>query len=72
VVLLGVLQVSAAVLIWVGKPSARWFGIVVSCVAIIGSALHWAAHPVWASLFIVLDVVVIYGLAVYGARGYLQ
>ncbi len=69
VILLGVLQAIAASLIWLGQPSARWFGIVVSCVAIVGSALHWAAHPVWASLFIVLDVVVIYGLAVYDARG---
>jgi hypothetical protein len=57
VILLGVLQATAALLIWLGQ------------LAIGGSALHWDAHPVWSSLFIVLDVVTIYAVAVYGARG---
>lgn len=64
----GALQLCAGFAIYAG---AGW-AMIVGIVAAFGNAiaqLSWArANPVWAIAAIVLDVLIIYGLVVYGGR----
>jgi len=64
----GALQLCAGFAIYSG---AGWAAIV-GVVSAFGNAiaqLSWArAYPVWAIAAIVLDVLIIYGLVVYGGR----
>ncbi len=47
---------------------SRWIGIIGGAVAAI-SAIWWMPYyPVWSLTYIVIGVLVIYGLAVYGSR----
>jgi len=64
----GIVQVCAGVGIWL---DIRW-AIVVGIIAAFGNILaqlSWErSNPFWAGTAIVLDVLVIYGLVVYGGR----
>jgi hypothetical protein len=51
-----------------GQRWARILGIVVACVSMVVNLGFLAAAPVWATLLIVLDVVIIYALTVHGAE----
>ena len=64
----GGIQVCAGFAVFTGAP----WGAVVGVISAFGNAiaqLSWArAYPVWAVCAIVLDVLIIYGLMVYGGR----
>jgi hypothetical protein len=64
----GGIQICAGFAVFTGAP----WGAIVGVIAAFGNAiaqLSWArANPVWAVSAIVLDVLVIYGLMVYGGR----
>jgi hypothetical protein len=65
----GVLQVVTGFAIFNGSTWAAMLGIMFAFVNAIAQ-LSWAkAYPVWAVCAIVGDVLVIYGLVVYGGRG---
>ena len=68
VLILGILQVLAALAILSGSEFARWFGIAVAGLNGIGQLLFVPAYPVWALTMFAVDVVIIYALAVYGGR----
>jgi hypothetical protein len=64
----GVLLIISSFLVLVGSQFARWVGIVA---AVIGglSAFTWMPYyPVWSFVYIVLSVLVFYGLLVHGGR----
>jgi hypothetical protein len=66
--ILGVLEVAAAFAIFSGSSVARWFGIAVAGVNSIGQLMFLPAYPFWALAMFTLDMLIIYGLAVYGGK----
>ena len=66
--ILGVLQVLAALSIWQGGEFGRFFGIAVAGLSMIGALLSLPAYPFWSLAVFALDVLVIYGLAAYGGQ----
>lgn len=66
--ILGVLFIAAAFGVLSRMQWARWFGIVVAAIGAF-AALSWIYfQPLWSVIAVVLNVLVIYGLATYGDR----
>jgi hypothetical protein len=69
VLILGIIQLIAAGSLLAGSEFARWFGITAAGLNAIGQLMFVPAYPWWAVAMFALDVLIIYGLAVYaGAR----
>lgn len=68
VLILGTLQVLAAFGIWAKTPGVRWVGVAVASVNAIVQLLFIPAYPFWSLTMFSLDILVIYGLVVYGKR----
>ena len=66
--ILGVLQVLAAIGVLAGNQAARWFAVVVIGLNLIGQMFFIPAYPFWSLLIIALDVVALWGLCAYGSR----
>lgn len=67
--LLGIIQLIASGALFAGSEFARWFGIGAAGVNAIGQLLFVPAYPWWAIAMFTVDLLVIYGLAVYaGSR----
>jgi hypothetical protein len=66
VLILGALQLLAAVSIWRGGSFGRWFGIAVAALNAIAALLALPAYPFWSLAIFAVDVLVIYGLTTYG------
>ncbi len=66
VLILGVLQIAAAIAIGRGNLVARLFGIGVAFVNALGQLAFASAYPVWSLTILGLDILVIYALAVHG------
>jgi hypothetical protein len=65
-VILGALQIAAALSIWAGGTFGRWFGITVAVCNAIGALLSIPAYPFWSLATFAVDILVIYGLTTYG------
>jgi hypothetical protein len=68
VLALGVLQLVAAYTIISGSEFGRWFGIGAAFVNSIGQLFFVPAYPWWSIAMFVIDLIIIYSLAVYGGR----
>jgi hypothetical protein len=69
VLLLGILQLVAAVAIFAGSELARWFGITAAGLNAVGQLLFVPAYPFWSIALFTMDILIIYALAVYaGAK----
>jgi hypothetical protein len=66
--ILGVLQLLAALGILVGNQVARWFAVAVIGLNAIGQMFFIPAYPFWALMIIAVDVVALWGLCAYGSR----
>jgi hypothetical protein len=66
ILIIGALQLAAAFSIWAGGTFGRWFGIAAACANAIAAMLSLPAYPIWSVAILALDLLVIYGLAVYG------
>jgi hypothetical protein len=67
--ILGIIQLIAAGSLLGGNQFGRWFGIGAAGLNAIGQLLFVPVYPWWAIAMFTLDVLIIYGLAVYaGAR----
>jgi len=66
VMFLGIFQLLAALVLMSGSEWARWFGILVAGLNAIGQLGFVPAYPWWALAMFSVDVLIIYGLAVYG------
>jgi hypothetical protein len=64
--IVGAVQVLAAFAILGGAGWARWFGIGIASLNVIGQLMFAQAYPLWTLSVVALDVLVIYALAVYG------
>ena len=65
VMFLGITQLAAGSAVVSGANWARWFGIAVAGVNSIGQLMFLPAYPFWALSMFTIDMLVIYGLAVY-------
>jgi hypothetical protein len=66
VLILGCLEGFAAFTLLTGSEFARWFGIAVAGVNAIAQLGFVPAYPWWSLAMFAVDVLIIYGLAVYG------
>ena len=70
--ILGTLQIIAAIAILAGSQAARWFAVVVIGLNAIGQMFFIPAYPFWSLLIIAVDVVALWGLCAYGSRENLE
>jgi hypothetical protein len=66
--ILGVLQLLAALGILAGNRVARWFAVAVIGLNAIGQMFFVPAYPFWALMIIAVDIVALWGLCAYGSR----
>jgi hypothetical protein len=66
--ILGLLQLLAGVGVMVGNQAARWFGVGVIGLNLIGQLFFVPAYPFWSLAIIALDVIAMYALCVHGSR----
>ncbi len=66
VMILGALSVCASFAVLSGSELARWFGITIASLNAIGQLMFVHANPWWAMSMFAVDILVIYGLAMYG------
>jgi hypothetical protein len=64
--LLGIVVAAAGLGVMVGQMWARVVGIVVAVASAIVNIAFLAAYPVWSTIIITIDVLVIYALTVHG------
>lgn len=62
----GALQLLAAWLICTARRSGQIIGLVLAGLSAINAMFTFAAYPLWSATILVLDLLVIYGLAVHG------
>jgi hypothetical protein len=68
ILVIGVLQAIAAFSIFSGGSYGRWVGILSAGLGAIGALLSIPGYPFWSLCVFLIDVLVIYGLAVYGGQ----
>lgn len=66
--ILGVVLLIAAYSVAVAGSFGRWFGIGAASVNAIGQLLFLPGYPLWALAIFAIDVLIIYGLAMYGGE----
>ena len=64
----GIVQAVAALALVNRNQPARWFAIAVAAVNAVVQLTWIQAYPFWSLTVFALDILVIYGLAVYGGR----
>jgi hypothetical protein len=63
---LGIVQMAIAYGIIAGNNVARWLGVVIVAVSMIVNMLSIAIYPWWALFVMAVDLLILYGLLVYG------
>jgi hypothetical protein len=66
--ILGILLLLAGVGVMAGNQIARWFGVAVIGLNLIGQLFFIPAYPFWALTIIALDALALWGLCAYGSR----
>jgi hypothetical protein len=67
-IITAVVQGLAAIGVWVRTPGVRWLGVGIAALNAIAQMFVFPAYPFWALMLFTLDILVIYGLVVHGAR----
>ncbi len=68
ILVIGVLQLFAAFSIWSGGEYGRWVGVGSASLNAVAQLIFIAAFPLWSLAIFSIDILVIYGLVVYGGR----
>jgi len=68
--LIGVAQGLTGVAVLVKNQFARWLGVAFASTNALAQMLMIQAYPFWSLALFGLDILVIYGLVVYGGRTY--
>ncbi|GAA0950080.1 DUF7144 family membrane protein [Virgisporangium aurantiacum] len=63
---LGLLAAAAGVGIFAGQMWARVLGIVIAVMSALANMAFLAAYPIWATIMIAVDVLIIYALSMHG------
>ena len=66
--LIGLLEIGAAVSIWAGGQYGRWFGVLVASFNAVSALMSIGAYPAWGVCLFFIDVLIIYGLTTYGGQ----
>lgn len=67
ILILGALEMAAGGGVMSRNQLARWFGVFVACLALLGQfPVFFGSHPLWSLVVVLLCVLVIYGLVVHG------
>jgi hypothetical protein len=66
--IIGILQLLAAIGVMAGNQLARWFAVGVVALNTIAQMLSIPAYPFWSLMIIAVDVVALWGLCLYGSR----
>ena len=67
--ILGVVEVIAGFGVLTRSQAARWFGIFMATLAVLGHLpVLFGPKPVYSFLVVIMSILVIYGLAQYGGR----
>lgn len=64
--IMGVVLAASGVGVLAGRTWARAIAIALAALSVLANLVLFTAYPLWSSLIIVLDVVVIYALAAHG------
>jgi hypothetical protein len=67
-IVMGVVQGLTAVGVWLQITGIRWLGVTIAALNLIAQMFFISAYPLWALTLFALDILVIYGLVVHGAR----
>jgi hypothetical protein len=67
-IILGALAIVAGFGLMVGKMWARVFAILLAILSAVVNLAFISAYPIWSTLVIALDVIVIYAIAVHGSE----
>jgi hypothetical protein len=68
ILVIGILQLFAAFSIWSGGEYGRWIGVLSATANALAQLFFISAFPLWSLAIFSLDLLVIYGLVVYGGR----
>jgi hypothetical protein len=68
VLVLGCIELAAAFYLMRRNQLARWLAVSVAALNAIGQLLFVQAYPFWSLALFSLDILVIYGLCMYGGR----
>jgi hypothetical protein len=66
--IIGVVQLLAAVGVFMGNQVARWFAVAVLGLNAIDQMFFIPAYPFWSLMIIAADIVALWGLCAYGSR----
>jgi hypothetical protein len=66
--IIGLIAVGTAIGVLAGQMWARVTGIAIAVISAVANLAFMSAYPIWATLVIATDVLVIYALAVHGAE----
>jgi hypothetical protein len=64
--LIGLVAVATGIGVVVGQMWARVLGIVIAVISALVNIAFLSAYPIWSTIIIAMDVLVIYALAVHG------
>jgi hypothetical protein len=70
--IIGAVQLIAAVGVLAGNQLARWFGVAVLGLNAIDQMFFIQAYPFWSLTIIAMDIVALWGLCAYGSRANLE
>jgi hypothetical protein len=68
IMITGAVQVLAAFGIWARNGLSRWLGVFFASLNALAQLLFLPAQPLWSVSLFAVDVLIIYGLVVYGGR----
>lgn len=68
ILLTGAVQVLTAIGIWARNQLSRWLGVGFASLNALAQLLMIAAFPLWSLALFTLDLLIVYGLVVYGGR----
>ena len=68
VLIVGVLEIFAGFGIFARNQAARWFGIIVASLNLIAALVSINAYPTWGLIIVLIDILIIYGLAAHGHK----
>jgi hypothetical protein len=64
--IIGLVMVATGIGLFMGQMWARVLGIVIAAVSALANMAFLPAYPIWCTIIIAMDVLVIYALAVHG------
>jgi hypothetical protein len=68
VLVVGALQIAAAIYVTNGSEMARWFGVASASLSGIVQLLFLPAYPLWSIAVFAMDILIVYALVVYGGK----